>query len=208
MRVADGSTRVVGICVGVAAALAQASVTVHASAQDVGNLVISGKLDHQAVLFVAEADDPTSYEVSVARYIFEVPTSVPAGLVRKLDTNRVHELCRDKDGCRIALHAVNWNLGAVAHQSTWLFLSESSSELRFDEPMGLLGEDGTDSGARIEWKVRDCVFTDAESGAADNALQDSGTGFGLLNCKNGFGLGGFDCTDSDTTNVCRVVISD
>jgi hypothetical protein len=171
--------------------------------QQSGDLVVSGKLNHRAVLDLPGDADGT-VELSAARYIFEVPPS-KVGVVQELDQELVESLCRDLEGCRITLQVVNWNTfdapGGVMSRTSRLVLSETSGQFRFDESSSLMGEDGDE--AELVFELQDCKFTDGEVSTGDNGYFDDDVGFGLLNCKNGG-----PCFLSDTTTTCRVVLVD
>ena len=180
-----------------------------AAAQEGADMVISGKLNHNGVLDVA--DQPAStVGLSAARYIFEVPPSL-VGVVQPLDQDLVESLCRDLEGCRITVQAVNWDdfnaPGGVMSKTSRLFLSDSSSPdggipFRFDEVLSLWGADN-DNQLDV-FVMSDCRFTDGESSTGTNGYSDDVVGFGLLNCHNE-SLG---CSLSDSTTTCRVVLED
>lgn len=185
-----------------------------------GDVAISGKLKHNALLQVGTG--PTEpYEVSTLRYIGEAPPST-VGIVVPLDVEIMGSLCRDKDGCQVALQMVNAlpidEPGQVVSEGSWLFLSEVSRFFRYaGRPGGdfpISGEDDSGPGylTTADWRVDDCILTPAESvlGSNPNERSDDEVGFGLLNCAN-TGLpepGGFDCLAPDDTTTCRVVFLD
>lgn len=188
-----------------------------AGAQD-GDVAISGTLRYQALHEVG-SDPPTGHEVSTQRYIFEVPADVDTiGVPQPLDVDLVKSLCRDKEGCQITLQMVNWDQdtepGAVASRTGRLFLSETTSQFRFDEGIesGLKGVDGATTNV-VTWRLYDCAFTDADTPgfSGPNTMIDQLEGFALLNCSDNFtpptGTATF-CGFSDVTTVCRVVIAD
>lgn len=214
--------RGVALC---ASLLAAASAGAGRAAE--GDVALSGKLRYNAVLEVA-GDPQTTYEVTTAEYVFEAgPATV--GIPQPLDHELVRQLCGDKDGCEISLQMVNWDpVGepeAVASRTSWMFLAElpAAGDLaegavgprsipgepgtywRFDELQGVIGTDNDPSFVGHYWTSYDCRFTDGESGSGDNELIDIDPGFALLNCEN---IVASDCTFSDTTTICRVVMRD
>jgi hypothetical protein len=173
-----------------------------------GDAVLSGKLRYGAVLDVAGQPRMT-YETSTFEYILEAGPST-VGVAQTIPSAVLYELCRDKDGCRVSLQMAGWDPvgepGAVASQTGWLFLSESSAYWRTDDSLAESGVDGP-PGLTDYWPLYDCYFSDAETGSvsADNTLQDQAAGFSLLNRKNsGVDPGSFD----DATTICRLVVRD
>jgi hypothetical protein len=196
--------RVRSLLVLAAAVALGAAGGLHAGADD-GDATISGSLRFNAV-FENAGDSPTTYEVSLQHYVLEAgPATV--GDMQPLDVDAVVSLCGDKDGCQITLQMFNWDPvgepGATASKTTWLFLSPSTLQWRFDEPMGLAGVDG-DNDYTPTFLFYDCIFTDGESGVEGNQLIDDGPGFGLLNC----GGPSNSCAFADEDTVCRVVLRD
>jgi hypothetical protein len=178
-----------------------------------GDVTISGTLRFDAVLKPGGGPE-SSYETSVSHYVFEAgPTT--AGTVQAFDHEAVLSLCADKDGCQITLQMFDWDPanepGATASKTTWLFLSEvlvpespTQRHWRFDEAVDKKGVDDDGMGAAPPLTLYDCSFGDGESTTSENQPADFVPGFGLLNCS----ADNLSCTFSDTTTVCRVVLSD
>lgn len=111
-------------------------------------------------------------------------------------------MCRDDDGCQFTLGMVNWNGdGSATTRSGHLYLSQTTNTWR-TELYGYADTEGVDSnGATTEISAWDCYFGDFNFAAdSNNARQDTGLGFGLLNCRG--------CVYSDTATTCRMVFRD
>jgi len=162
---------------------------------------VTGTVGHKGV-YQLGTNTPTTYDVTVQRFVVEVPAE-NFGVVIPLDHARVESLCRDIDGCEVALQMLNWQpanpTGEVASRTARLFLSQGAAAVwRFSDTdvSGLDGGDGVD-----EFVAWDCYFGDGETyGGSANSRLDSGPGFGLLTV-----LGGSFPSEH---KVCRVAITD
>ena len=164
------------------------------------NVQVTGTVSHKGV-YQLGSNAPTTYDVTVERYVVEAAAPANVGVVVALDHAVMSALCEDKDGCEVTMAMVNWDgLSNATSQFSHLFLSEANGRWRFSDNVGsIAGLDDDDLTQEIA--LFDFYFTDAEtSQGVSNQRADSNPGFGLLNCAG--------CAYSDSTTLCRVVISD
>ena len=168
-----------------------------ATAGSASDIVVSGRVRHQAVLQVSN-NAPTVYEITTERYIVEAGP-VDVGIVVPLDNVLVASLCEDKDGCEVVLQYLNEFVsesGNVNSETAHLFLSQTSAWWQLSND--IRGQDDND--ATGQWALEKCRFLDAEAyGGFSNGVSDTNLGFGLLNAS-GYG--------NDGSAICRVMLSD
>jgi hypothetical protein len=136
-----------------------------------------------------------TYNYGVKSYVFDsTPSSV--GVVRALNNSKVNSLCADIDGCLVTIAMINYDgSGLIASREERLFVNGNAWRFSND----ISGQNN--NGNVQEWKVWDCIFTDAEtSTGSNNERADNNGRLGFLNVKGG--------SHSDSTTTCRVVIRD
>ena len=161
------------------------------------------------------ASEQVLYADSVNRYIVEAPAA-DVGRVVPLNPAIVSNFCRDKDGCTVSIQMINWDTmnypSLVSNREERLFIAEEDVAGILPSRTWWQIQGTTENGyargldgdsVTHEWRVWDCILTDAENstdssnGRTDNAGQG---GFGLLNVSGG--------SFSDITTMCRVVLFD
>ena len=99
---------------------------------------------------------------------------------------------------------MNWAVvnGSGTSRSGQLFMSKTTTAWRVEMYGYSTDTEGVDgNGAYTDLNAWDCYFGDFDFALNNtNGRQDTGIGFGLLNCKG--------CTYPDATTTCRMIFRD